>query len=251
MSIPYELVRSARKTLSIQIRQDGLVCVRAPLRLPQRDIEAFLRERQDWIRRHLDDIAMRPPVPDLPGWGEGRGWWHLGQAMTVREAQAGESAAALYASDGAGSGRRRQTKLWLDPGAQALVVAPALWRQPERLLTALQRWQGEQAAHELPRRLQAQWQRLGPDWRPAGLRLRSMRSRWGSCSRSGMITLNTQLLSVPEHCIDYVICHELCHLREFNHSPAFKQWQDRVYPGWQACQQEMKLWAERLRTQLR
>ena len=253
MSIPYDLVRSARKTLAIQIRQDGLVQVRAPLRLPQRDIDAFVRERQDWIRRHLEAIASRRPEPAPPAWGEGRGWWHLGQALSVREAGPGEAPGGLAASERppeTGRGRARSL-LWLDAEAQAMVVAPSLWRQPERLLKALQRWQGEQAAHELPRRLHSQCLRLGPDWQPAGLTLRSMRSRWGSCSRSGRITLNTQLLSVPEHCIDYVICHELCHLREFNHSPAFKQWQDRVYPGWKACQQEMKIWAERLRAQLR
>ena len=64
------------------------------------------------------------------------------------------------------------------------------------------------------------------------LRVRKMRSRWGSCSRSAVITLNLELIRMPLPCIDYVITHELCHLVEFNHGPRFYALQARFIPDW-------------------
>ena len=89
--------------------------------------------------------------------------------------------------------------------------------------------------------------RFGEDWRPSDLRLRHMRSRWGSCSRDGRMTLSTQLMHVPPACRDYVICHEMSHLREFNHGPRFYAWQEHLCPDWRARRDDMKQWAERLR----
>lgn len=63
------------------------------------------------------------------------------------------------------------------------------------------------------------------------LRVRKMRSRWGSCSRAAVVTLNLELIRMPLECIvDYVITHELCHLAEFNHSPRFYELQARFVP---------------------
>ncbi len=233
-AVSYELVRSARRTLAIQIHQDGRVEVRAPRRLPLYEIEAFVHSRQDWIRHHLDEIAARPARPE---WGEGRVWWHLGEPLPV---VCGESAMAP-------AGRGRKPSIWLDEASGELRVSPSLWQQKETLATALLQWQKGQAALWLPARMDTLVAGFGPDWVPADLRLRHMRSRWGSCSRDGRITLNTQLMSVPGNCIDYVICHELCHLREFNHSPRFHAWQDRLCPDWRLRRQEMAAWSDRLR----
>ena len=64
------------------------------------------------------------------------------------------------------------------------------------------------------------------------LRLRSMRRRWGSCSRQGRVTLNVELVKLPLTLIDYVIAHELCHLFEFNHGKKFYQLLEHVMPDW-------------------
>lgn len=230
--IAYELVRSARRTLAIHIRQDGRVQVRAPRRVPLYEIESFVRSRQDWIRRHLDEIAARPR---LPAWGEaGRVWWHLGEPLAVAP---GDKPSLPR--------RGRQPEIWLADGE--LKVSAGLWSSPEALPEALLRWQKARAAELLPARVAALVERFGEEWQPSSLRLRHMRSRWGSCSREHAITLNTQLASVPEACIDYVICHEFCHMREFNHGPRFHAWQDRLCPDWRERKAEMAMWSQRLR----
>ena len=87
---------------------------------------------------------------------------------------------------------------------------------------------------------------LGPAWQPRQIKLRRMRSRWGSCSHQRDITLNTVLMHMPPACIDYVLHHELCHLHEFNHSPAFYALQGRVCPDWTVQKKALNIFAERL-----
>ena len=72
------------------------------------------------------------------------------------------------------------------------------------------------------------------------IRIRTMKRRWGSCSKSGSIVLNMDLIKVPLNCIDYVIVHELCHLKICNHSPAFYQLLRRCLPDWEAKKKRLE-----------
>ena len=71
------------------------------------------------------------------------------------------------------------------------------------------------------------------------VKLLTMKKHWGSCSPSGSIVLNPHLVKAPRNCIDYVILHELCHLKEHNHSPQFWRLMDRVLPNWQKVKREL------------
>lgn len=214
MSRPdYHLVRSARRTLAIHIRQDGHVEVRAPRRLPLIEIETFVASRADWIRRHLDEIAARPQVPALT---EARLWPHLGEVWRLREGQGGLSRSGVRAC-----AEHRE-----------LTLASRFWQDDDTLRAAVLRWQQREAAEWLTQRVADITAGLDDSWQPSGLGFRHMRTRWGSCSRARRISLNTALMQMPPECIDYVIWHELCHLHEFNHGPRFYALQTRVCPDW-------------------
>jgi predicted metal-dependent hydrolase len=200
MSCPeYALIRSARRTLAIQIRRDGLVQVRAPLRMPTTEIHAFVLSRQAWINKHLAEIAARR-CEETENVAEDM-WWHLGEALPLH---------------------MRSELQW-------------------------QQWQREQALELLPARCMAIAKALGPRWIPTQIKLRRMRSRWGSCSLKGDITFNTLLMHMPLACIDYVIYHELCHLHEFHHGPAFYALQSHVNPDWPSQKKALTAFAVRIK----
>ena len=96
------------------------------------------------------------------------------------------------------------------------------------------RWYARQADHVLGQAVartsaRLAWVRKAPPWRH-----RFMSSRWGSCSAQGRISLNTHLVKVSDALIEYVVVHELCHLRHLDHSPRFYRLMERSLPDWQA-----------------
>jgi predicted metal-dependent hydrolase len=85
------------------------------------------------------------------------------------------------------------------------------------------------------------WLRKAPSWR-----LVRMKTQWGSCSPTGTILLNPHLVEAPRECIDYVISHELCHLREHNHSARYYRLLAKIVPGWEAVKAKLDGMAELL-----
>ncbi len=73
------------------------------------------------------------------------------------------------------------------------------------------------------------------------LRIRFLKTKWGNCSKSGTLTLNSELIKTPKRCIQYVITHELCHLIEPNHSPKFYALLDNVLPDWPKLKEQLNL----------
>jgi predicted metal-dependent hydrolase len=73
------------------------------------------------------------------------------------------------------------------------------------------------------------------------LSIKRMQKRWGSLSDKGTVTLNADLIRAPKECIDYVITHELCHLRFHDHSPEFYKLLDSVIPGWEKIKHKLEL----------
>ena len=109
----------------------------------------------------------------------------------------------------------------------------------ETVRAALWRWYRHQAGRLFAARLSELAGRLPWLADDPPLRLRRMRRRWGSCSASGVITLNTHLVKAPTALLDYVILHELCHLRELNHGPRFYELMDQALPDWRARRQDL------------
>jgi predicted metal-dependent hydrolase len=77
-------------------------------------------------------------------------------------------------------------------------------------------------------------------FKPAGLVIRTMKRRWGSCSNKGVITLSTELIKLSDVFIEYVITHELCHLKHHNHGPQFYKLLSEVYPEWKTVRKELR-----------
>lgn len=210
--LSYELTRKKVKRINVRVRMDGSVAVSAPRNVPLVQIEAFLREKEDFLLAAIEKTAARrqeeTPCCD------GEVVMAFGEPLTLRFRRG----AAFRAEEGNGV-------LWLTLRAPESETARR---------AALERWQKERCATAAQRLLQ-KWLPVLTPWgvpEPT-LRFRRMTSRWGSCvPQRRSVTLNTRLLSYPEECLEAVLLHELCHFLQPDHSAAFYRWMDRFLPDW-------------------
>lgn len=209
-SIPYELHRSRRRTIGFSIDRHGLR-VTAPIGLAQARIDAALQTRGDWVLRKLDEWRMRAEQAQTQAirWTHGGTLPFLGEALI------------LEVLDGPRALTRREADV-----LRIALRAPT----PETVRASAERWLMAQARSLFAARLTHFHGLHG--LAPQRWALSSARTRWGSCSATGTIRLNWRLMHFPPDIIDYVICHELAHLREMNHSARFWQVVAGMYPDY-------------------
>jgi predicted metal-dependent hydrolase len=204
----YKLVRSARKTLAIQV-YGGSVVVRAPRRLPQEDIDAFLYKKREWIDRHRREQAESQRKPFEAA--EGDELLLLGRRLAIRLKPAGqpeERGGILYLPDA-----------------------------PDRA-DALRRYIKASALGYMTERVDHYARLLGLERR--SVKLSDAKRRWGSCSGDDSICLSWRLALCPLELIDYVAAHEVCHIAEKNHQAAFWALLATVVPDWRERRDALK-----------
>jgi len=205
--LSYRLVRARRRTLSLMVEAEG-VQVRAPRHAALTDIEAFIREKEQWIRKRLAAPRRAPFV-----WQAGARLPWLGRTVTL----------AL---------RHGETGVWLSDGALEFGLADGASLR-ERALG----WMRARALEFFCDRLAKLSDAHG--LRVSSIGLSDAQTRWGSCGRNGRILLSWRLMMLPPHLIDYVAAHELAHLRELNHSPRFWDIVALLYPDHRAARREL------------
>jgi predicted metal-dependent hydrolase len=206
VTIEYTLKRSQRRRrITLTIDEDGLR-VGAPWRASQARIDAALLSHGRWIARKLAEWQGRRPPAFT--WQAGATVMALGEPLTL----VADAAIKMTTRDGA---RLRVGSAAEDATALAQLVVT--W-----LRDTAQDWFEQRAGHFAPV-LDVQVPRI---------RLSNARTRWGTCHPDGRVLLNWQLIQMPPSLIDYVVVHELAHLREPNHSARFWSWVERVLPDY-------------------
>jgi len=218
-AVDYHLRRSRRRTIGLAIDQRGLR-VGAPLQARLGDIEALIREHGQWVLDKLADWRSRP-TPERLAVSEGVVIFALGEALTVTVTPGSRQRWLL--SD-------QKLHLFVPPAVEARVVLEKALRDKARRVFA------ERLARYAPQ--------IGVPAPP--LRLSAARTRWGSCSQHGGISLNWRLILMPLPVVDYVVAHELAHLKEMNHSPAFWSVVQQLCPDWRARRLELRQLARQI-----
>ena len=207
--VAYELRQSRRRSIGFVVGPEGLT-VSAPRWLGQGEIEAALREKATWILRKLQEQRERAArvQANRVEWREGGQVPFLGEPV-ILVLDARTTGAVLHTDD---------TAL---PGVPRLTLHLGLPQHaaPEQIRDVVQSWLQRQARRIFEERCGVFATRLGV--RMTRLTLSSASTRWGSASADGSIRLNWRLVHFALPVIDYVVTHELAHLREMNHSPAF------------------------------
>ena len=208
------LIRSQRKTLSLEVNREG-IRVRAPLRMPQAEIERFVRLKADWLRRHIAALPQRAP------------------AITLKQGariQLNGKPYTLQLTPGRGQISITESTIMLPLQSSHLSQHESARR---KLVRELKQYAAEQfQAHGL--NLAANIQ---PQLKPPKIKVREYKKRWGSCDQRGNISVNWRLIQAPLSVQRYVIVHELTHRQEFNHSRKFWDLVADYDATWQASQQ--------------
>jgi predicted metal-dependent hydrolase len=221
--VAYALRRSRRRSIGFVIGTEGLA-VSAPRWVGVGEIEAALREKAQWILRKLHEQRERARRLDSArvDWREGTTIPFLGESV-------------ILVLDSRTTGAVLHTDATALPGVPRLTLHLGLPQQaaPEQIRDAVQSWLQRQARRVFEERCALFTSRLGV--RMTRLSLSSAATRWGSASADGSIRLNWRLVHFAVPVIDYVVTHELAHLREMNHSAAFWEVVRAALPGFEAA----------------
>ena len=223
-SAAYCLTRSKRKTIGMSVGPDGLD-VRAPRWASIGVIESALHEKADWILRKLQEMQERQRRMQSTAieWRDGSSFPFMGQTVLVQL-----DATHQFKDTGA-----RLEQVVQQEGLvvqQVLKVSVSQQASPAQIRDAVQAWLMQQAKVFFIQRLDFFAPALGVQWKK--MSLSNAGTRWGSAAADGSIRLNWRLIHFKPEIIDYVVVHELSHLRVMDHSPLFWETVRHVVPDY-------------------
>jgi hypothetical protein len=214
--LPQTVRFQKRKTMGLYLLDSGGFEVRAPRGTPQRVIERFVGEHQSWLcerlqgqKRDLESRSRR--------WLSGAHHYFKGDVIQLRISH----------------GYRPSVEL-VESGLQLIHSQPD---NPEFNEAYVTEWLRHQAKQHFQQRVDhffnhSQFSGLAAP----KVKVRKMKSRWGSCSSKGNVNFNLWLINYPAQYIDYVVVHELCHMLEFSHSERFYRLVSNILPDWRALE---------------
>lgn len=227
--VAYAFARGKRRTIGFAVGPDGL-SVRAPRWTPVHEVEAALQEKSGWILRKLDETRERQSRQEHAHvvWQEGAVIPYLGQSIRI----------ALDGGHGFAAKGAQLDDLLQDDGVTMLRIALPHTATEMQIRDAVQAWLMRQAKELFVQRLdhfapllQVQWKKLS---------LSNAGTRWGSAKTDGSIRLNWRLIHFRLAVIDYVVAHELSHLRVMDHSPRFWDTVSTVVPDYAVLRGSLK-----------
>jgi predicted metal-dependent hydrolase len=219
--VPLVLVRNPRaRRYILRLNPDGVARVTVPRGGSAPEARRFVERSKDWLEQALQKQAARPIQSRQ--WWVGTFIWLRGEQVVIEKAEGRSSHAIRF-------------------GSEVVTVAEGV----TDLRPALEKHLWRLARQELPSRVQAYAAQHRVHIRR--ISVRNQKSRWGSCSRRGTISLNWRLIQTPPHVQDYIILHELMHCREMNHSARFWCEVKSVCPNFERAEAWLKQNAALLR----
>lgn len=205
----------ARK-IRIHLHYDGTIEVEAPSGEGIKEIQKAVQKRGKWLNKHIDHLEKNRSTICPRQFISGETHLYLGRRYVLKITKLVPS-----------SKKTESVKLL---GGQ--ISVSTFDTSPENVRQLLEAWYKERSQFLIPRYLKqivsnVSWIKTIPS-----IRFRVMEKRWGSCSSKGRLSLNSRLICAPKECINYVLWHEICHLKEANHSKQFYKLLSKQLPEW-------------------
>ncbi len=218
------VVRSRRKTMAVQVDVDAQVTVRVPQYMSDHAICDEIESKRDWICSKVCEMQQREEDAPHYQYVEGEGHLYQGQDYTLHMVDTTE----LFGPQIEVSRSSRQLILHVG----------AVYRKPTAIRKILREWYISQAGKVLLQQVRIYQEQMKVSVRH--VTIREQKTRWGSCSSQHNLNFNWKLILAPPEALEYVVIHELCHLKEMNHSAAFWQEVEKWMPDYAVWRRWLK-----------
>lgn len=209
------------KGINIRVTWDGKVVVSVPVGVSDEIVKRVLERKADWVLKKLEEMERRRKQLPLPyKFTDGETFWILGKPVSLKVMNGKKGKVSL-------KGRKLVVRVAED-GA-------------DKVRQAIVKWLQGQALRVISEKVGRFAEVLGV--KPEGIELRDWKGKWGLCNTSkGVLRFNWRLIQLPESLIDYIVVHELAHLRHSKHDSNFWAFVSKVVPDWKAKHGELKKW---------
>lgn len=214
--ITFTIVRSKRRTLALLVKPDGSVVARAPLFLPQKEIEKFVFEKREWIEKTQKRVHSRKTKK--MSFSDGSEISLFGKKVLLKYTKNIRKIA-------------RDGDCLLVPESDSAIVK----KKVEKFFR-------DSLSDIIKARVFSYSKKTG--LKPVAVRISGAKRRWGSCTSRGVVSFSYMLAMVSVDLIDYVVAHELAHLKHHNHSPAFYSLLEEILPDHRERSKRLKKHAE-------
>ncbi len=220
-TIKYKVHFSTRKTLGIEVHPDQTVKVVAPNGASLKRIAEKVENKAPWIQKQVRKFKKIEKLEPVKEYVSGENVFYLGRQYRLKVIKGTQSVKLI--------------------GKYLRLSTPD--KEDKRLSSDLiNKWYSDHAQIKLNERFEKYNYILKQEKIKFNkLQIKSINKRWGSCTKLGTITLNPELIKVPVNCIDYVIIHEICHLKYLNHSPKFFRLLEKYIPNWRSVQEKLNM----------
>ena len=220
--LQYTLKRSSRKTISIAIEKNGCVKVASPYGVSEYYLNRLLQQKARWILKKLEDVQTKwIETRKKKVFEDGQYFYYLGKQYELKIISDNQ----IKKPDVTITGENIVIEIPYDPDEAKIGDVLKLWYINQFKLLVRQK-------------IEYYSKIIGVH--PQKIAVREQKTRWGSCSTKGNINLNWKLIMAPPEIVDYVIVHELCHMRAMNHSKEFWKLVESYCPGYKKCRTWLK-----------
>lgn len=207
--VPIKIEKSRRKTIAINIVYDGSVLVKAPLFMTDEAIGEFLMKKSSWISKKLQEVAALDLSAMKVSFKDGSTFYYLGQELTLSIESITSKVCMI---------KKMENKLVVYTNSD----------DQELIRTLVNKWYRLRAQEIINERVRSYSQFIKENVK--SVTIRNQKTRWGSCTSGRGLNFNYRLVMMPPEILDYVIVHELCHLKHMNHSKEFWSEVERILP---------------------